>query len=54
MSHSQRSPAGPGGEPLGPQADDNTLIQQALNAILRLSLEPISLVLGSHKTLGLT
>lgn len=53
MSNSHRSPAGPGGEPLEQEADKNLLIQQALNAILRISLEPISLDEQMHRVLDL-
>jgi PAS domain S-box-containing protein len=53
MAESHRSPAEPGGEPLGQEADKNLLIQQALNAILRISLEPISLDEQMHRVLDL-
>src|SRR5262249_36853550 len=42
-----------GGEPLEHEAEKNLLIQQALNAILRISLEPISLDEQMHRVLGL-
>jgi PAS domain S-box-containing protein len=53
MSDPHRSPAEPGGEPLEPEADQNLLIQQAINAILRMSLEPISLEEQMHRVLDL-
>jgi serine phosphatase RsbU (regulator of sigma subunit)/putative methionine-R-sulfoxide reductase with GAF domain len=53
MSDSHRSRAEPGGEPLEQEADKNLLIQQALNAILRISLEPISLDEQMHRVLDL-
>jgi hypothetical protein len=53
MSDPHRSRAEPGGEPLAQEADKNLLIQQALNAILRISLEPISLDEQMHRVLGL-
>jgi serine phosphatase RsbU (regulator of sigma subunit) len=53
MSDPHRSPAGPGGQPPQQEADHNLLIQQALNAILRISLEPISLDEQMHRVLDL-
>jgi len=43
MSDSHRSRAEAGVEPLAQEIEKNLLIQQAINAILRISLEPISL-----------
>jgi serine phosphatase RsbU (regulator of sigma subunit)/putative methionine-R-sulfoxide reductase with GAF domain len=53
MSDNFRSPAEAGGEPLQHEAEQNLLIQQALNAILRISLEPIPLDEQLRRTLGL-
>jgi serine phosphatase RsbU (regulator of sigma subunit)/putative methionine-R-sulfoxide reductase with GAF domain len=53
MSDAFCSPAEAGGEPLRHDAEQNLLIQQALNAILRISLEPIPLDEQLHRTLGL-
>jgi PAS domain S-box-containing protein len=53
MSDPFRSPVEAGGEPLGHDAEQNLLIQQALNAILHISLEPIPLDEQLRRTLGL-
>ena len=53
MSNPFCSPAEAGGEPLEHDAEQNLLIQQALNAILRIALEPISLDEQMHRVLGL-
>jgi GAF domain-containing protein len=53
MSDAFRAPAEAGGGPLEHEVEQNLLIQQALNAILRISLEPISLDEQMHRTLGL-
>jgi hypothetical protein len=50
-SHCPRAEAG--GEPLQHEVEQNLLIQQALNAILRIALEPISLDEQMHRVLGL-
>jgi GAF domain-containing protein len=53
MSDAFRSPAEAGGDPLEHEVEQNLLIQQALNAILRIALEPISLDEQMHRVLGL-
>jgi serine phosphatase RsbU (regulator of sigma subunit) len=53
MSDSHRSRAEAGGEPLEQEVEKNLLIQQAINAILQISLEPISLDEQMHRVLGL-
>lgn len=53
MSDSHRPRAEPGVEPLTHENDRNLLIQQAINAILRISLEPISLDQQMHRVLDL-
>jgi GAF domain-containing protein len=53
MSDSHRSRAEAGGPPPAPGADKNLLTQQALNAILRISLEPIPLGEQLRRVLGL-
>jgi PAS domain S-box-containing protein len=53
MFDSHRPQPGPGGEPPGREADQNLLIQQAINSILRISLEPISLDEQMHRVLAL-
>src|SRR5262245_17210017 len=53
MSDAFRPPAEAVGERLEHEVEQNLLIQQALNAILRISLEPISLDEQMHRVLGL-
>src|SRR5262249_1186126 len=53
MSDAFRSPAEAGGDPLEHEVEQNLLIQQALNAILRISLEPTSLDEQMRRVLGL-
>jgi serine phosphatase RsbU (regulator of sigma subunit)/putative methionine-R-sulfoxide reductase with GAF domain len=53
MSDVFRSPAEAGGEPLEHEVEQNLLTQQALNALLRISLEPISLDEQMYRVLGL-
>src|SRR5262245_28161412 len=53
MSDAFRQPAEARGERLEHEVEQNLLIQQALNAILRISLEPISLDEQMHRALGL-
>src|SRR5262245_14947563 len=53
MAASHRSRAEAGGEPLEQEVEGSLLIQQALNAILRIALEPISLEEQMHRILGL-
>jgi serine phosphatase RsbU (regulator of sigma subunit)/putative methionine-R-sulfoxide reductase with GAF domain len=53
MSNPFCSPAEAGDEPLEHEVEQNLLIQQALNAILRIALEPISLDEQMHRVLDL-
>src|SRR5262249_8659120 len=53
MSDVFRTPAESGGEPLEHEVEQNLLIQQALNAVLHIALEPISLDEQMHRVLGL-
>jgi serine phosphatase RsbU (regulator of sigma subunit)/putative methionine-R-sulfoxide reductase with GAF domain len=53
MSDSPRSRAEARAEPLAHEVEKNLLIQQALNAILRISLEPISADEQLHRVLDL-
>src|SRR6516165_452000 len=53
MSEPLCSLAEAGDEPLEHEVEQNLLIQQALNAILRIALEPISLDEQMHRVLGL-
>jgi serine phosphatase RsbU (regulator of sigma subunit)/putative methionine-R-sulfoxide reductase with GAF domain len=53
MSDSHRSRAEARVEPLAQELEKNLLIQQALNAILRVSLEPVSLDEHMHRVLDL-
>ena len=53
MSDAFRQPAEARGERLEHEVEQNLLIQQALNAILRIALEPISLDEQTHRVLGL-
>jgi serine phosphatase RsbU (regulator of sigma subunit)/putative methionine-R-sulfoxide reductase with GAF domain len=53
MSDSPRSRADGGDETLEHEVEQNLLIQQALNAVLRISLEPISLEEQLHRALAL-
>jgi PAS domain S-box-containing protein len=53
MSDPQHASAEAGGTPLEQEIEKNLLIQQALNAVLRISLEPISLEEQLHRALAL-
>src|SRR6516165_9407559 len=53
MSEPLCSLAEAGDEPLEHEVEQNLLIQQALNAVLRIALEPISLDEQLHRVLGL-
>jgi serine phosphatase RsbU (regulator of sigma subunit)/putative methionine-R-sulfoxide reductase with GAF domain len=53
MSDSPRARADGGDEPLEQEVEQTLLIQQALNAVLRISLEPISLEEQLHRVLAL-
>jgi serine phosphatase RsbU (regulator of sigma subunit)/putative methionine-R-sulfoxide reductase with GAF domain len=53
MSNPFCSPTEAGGEPLQHEVEQNLLIQQALNAILRIALEPLSLDEQMHRVLDL-